>query len=133
MNVVTILVLLVGLGLIIGLALLFIIRAAGGGGRGSSNPPPPVQATGLAPEQKQAERTRILQALAEGKMSREEAEGEMNALRQGPPTSVPTGGRGPARGNGCLWAVLLGVVVAVALLSLLLLMSFFGLQVSPGM
>lgn len=124
-----IIILLAGLGLLIGLV-LWAVLAASRGRSGSDSVPPPPPEEAVSPKEKQEMRTRVLQELAEGKITREQAEQKMGAMRN-PPPAVPAtpgaGGRSPA-GRGCLWAVLIAVVAGIVCLTMFLL--FFGVQVS---
>jgi len=123
-------VLLAGLlvvGLIFGGIILLVVVLAT---RGRRQPAPrlptgDVKETNASPEERQA----ILKRLADGEISKQEAEDQISQLGTPVPSGMPTPPPRSGMGTGCLIALVIGLLT-VPVIILLLVVSMFFVRVS---
>ena len=116
-SVLLLLIVLIGVGVIVGLVIIV---------RGLRREPAAMPAASPPPPPSREERKKVLEQLARGELTKDQAEDKMGQLGTPVPQSMPQPAPRPNGARGCLAAIL----IALLLIPLLLLLLFAGHYVS---
>ncbi len=108
-----------GLLLVMGLVVVLAVRNKRSPQAQPVAPQPSVDST---PEDRQA----ILKKLADGELTKAEAEEQLNQLGTPVPTAMPAPPPRPGAGKGCLIALIAALIIPLLLILVLVALKFFG-------